>query len=424
MNTPSLCSLTSCPLRLFVLLLAGFTCLAPLSARAPVCHAAGYNLALRRQQHRHGRLQSGLRCCHSHHPERALLRRLRLAGKPLHLRHAEQLRAQGGHQRQYHHGGRTARQRRPGYLQYREPTRAPIPRGTAGAHRPGHRQLQHPLHRGQPAQLRTQPGQRRGRQLRRTSPHHGGRHMHHRHYRFRHACAHGPGGGQQLQPLHLHRRFVYCQSRSIRWCAISPATPATTICAVAGQLSPYAATHPLLRNYRHGHTRPPRRPCLRQERQPLHRRFKQQLRARDRRNDHPADRGWAMRQRPHRQFGHRPQQSLRTGILGGCSLFISESATSHNNVVSFNFGTNSLALIAGLPAAPPAPTTSRRTARLRRWSRSTSRWASPRTPAETSIWPTRRTTLCAGWAPTWPSRNKCRIDQRRTRPSSSASTRR
>ena len=34
--------------------------------------------------------------------------------------------------------------------------------GLLAAHRPGHRQLQHPLHRGQPAQLRAQPGQRSG----------------------------------------------------------------------------------------------------------------------------------------------------------------------------------------------------------------------------------------------------------------------
>lgn len=42
------------------------------------------------------------------------------------------------------------------------------------------------------------------------------------------------------------------------------------------------------------------------------------------------------------------------------SLYISESATSpsHNNVVSYNFGTNSLALIAGLPSGASGPYTS------------------------------------------------------------------
>ena len=64
------------------------------------------------------------------------------------------------------------------------------------------------------------------------------------------------------------------------------------------------------------------------------------------------------------------------------------------------------------PAVPPAPTTSRRRARLRRWSPWTSRSASPRTPAEISTWQTRRTTLCAGWNQPGLSANKCQLDQR------------
>ena len=132
--------------------------------------------------------------------------------------------------------------------------------------------------------------------------------------RFGYACAHWPGGGQQLQSLHLHRGFEHRRHRQpggapsvhrpgdghLRRCR-----PALALCS----------QHPLRGNHRHKpQTRPPRRSCLRQERQPLHRRFKQQLRARDRWNGDCADCGWAVRQRQHRQFGHGPEQSLRAGL--------------------------------------------------------------------------------------------------------------
>ena len=181
----------------------------------------------------------------------------------------------------------------------------------------------------------------------------------------------------------------------------------------------------LLGNHQHGHTRSPRRPCLRQERQPLHRRFKQQLRARDRRTDHSPDGGWAMRQRPHRQRRDRPQQSLRAGLLGGrlavylgvrhrpqqCGRLQLRNQRPVPHRRPLQRGLRPVQRLAGGPGCLAG-------------SPRTSRSASPPTPAETSTWPIRRTTLCASWAPTWPSRQPMSDRSVRTRPSSSASIRR
>ena len=224
MNTPRLCDLrtVSPALRSSP---RGIHRFGPVERSRSVCNHSGYNLALRRQQHRHGRLQPGLGGCHGHHPERAHVSRLRFPGQPLHLRHAEQLRAQGGHQRRTSprwpdcaiNGNatdtcNTASQPGPDPAQgLLAPTGLAIDSSNTLYIADSQHNCVRSLASGavdsfaKPA-LTTVAGTCTSVQTGSDTP-----------------VPDRPGGGQRLQPLHLHRGFALA-SPSTRWCATCPPT--------------------------------------------------------------------------------------------------------------------------------------------------------------------------------------------------------